>query len=202
MFYSLTGNVIFTDLSSVALECSGVGFRCQTSANTLRDVDKNEKLTLFTYLNVREDALDLFGFSTEYELEWFKLLIGVTGVGPKAALAVLSELTPDKLALAVSAGDVKAITRAQGVGPKIAQRVILELKDKAKSALSSFSQDASAFDSVASVSESSNTSEAVAALTMLGYSQSDAALAVSKVDASQPTEQIIRQCLKILSRQA
>ncbi|MCI6770666.1 MAG: Holliday junction branch migration protein RuvA [Oscillospiraceae bacterium] len=201
MFYSLTGNVIFTDLNSVALECGGVGFRCLTSTNTLRDVDVHEKTTLYTHLNVREDALDLFGFSTEYELEWFKLLIGVTGVGPKAALAILSELSPDKLALAVSAGDVKAITRAQGVGPKIAQRVILELKDKAKSALSSFGEVSSQADDVAEVFGSSNTSEAVAALTMLGYSQSEAALAVSKVDASLPTDQIIKQCLKLLSRQ-
>ena len=201
MFYSLTGNVIFTDLNSVALECGGVGFRCLTSANTLRDVDVHEKTTLYTHLNVREDALDLFGFSTEYELEWFKLLIGVTGVGPKAALAILSELPPEKIALAVSAGDVKAITRAQGVGPKIAQRVILELKDKAKSALSSFGEVVSQADEVAEVFGSSNTSEAVAALTMLGYSQSEAALAVSKVDASLPTDQIIRQCLKLLSRQ-
>ncbi|MGN1444314.1 MAG: Holliday junction branch migration protein RuvA [Acutalibacteraceae bacterium] len=201
MFYSLTGNVIFTDLNSVALECGGVGFRCLTSTNTLRDVDVHEKTTLYTHLNVREDALDLFGFSTEYELEWFKLLIGVTGVGPKAALAILSELAPDKLALAVSAGDVKAITRAQGVGPKIAQRVILELKDKAKSALSSFGEVSSQADDVSEVFGSSNTSEAVAALTMLGYSQSEAALAVSKVDASLPTDQIIKQCLKLLSRQ-
>ena len=201
MFYSLTGNVIFTDLNSVALECGGVGFRCLTLTNTLRDVDVHEKTTLYTHLNVREDALDLFGFSTEYELEWFKLLIGVTGVGPKAALAILSELSPDKLALAVSAGDVKAITRAQGVGPKIAQRVILELKDKAKSALSSFGEVSSQADDVAEVFGSSNTSEAVAALTMLGYSQSEAALAVSKVDASLPTDQIIKQCLKLLSRQ-
>ena len=201
MFYSLTGNVIFTDLNSVALECGGVGFRCLTSTNTLRDVDVHEKTTLYTHLNVREDALDLFGFSTEYELEWFKLLIGVTGVGPKAALAILSELSPDKLALAVSAGDVKAITRAQGVGPKIAQRVILELKDKAKSALSSFGEVSSQADDVAEVFGSSNTSEAVAALTMLGYSQSEAALAVRKVDASLPTDQIIKQCLKLLSRQ-
>lgn len=202
MFYSLTGNVIFTDLTSAVVECGGVGFRCLTSANTLRDIDVNEVTTLYTHLNVREDALDLFGFSTEYELEWFKLLISVTGVGPKAALAILSELAPEKIALAVSAGDVKAITRAPGVGPKIAQRVILELKDKAKSALSSFVENGSALDSVSEVLDSSNTSEAVAALTMLGYSQSEAALAVSKVDPGLPTEQIIKQCLKILSRQA
>lgn len=201
MFYSLTGNVIFSDLSSIAIECSGVGFRCQTSANTLRDIDRTKKVTLYTYLNVREDALDLFGFSTEYELEWFKLLIGVTGVGPKAALAILSEFTPDKLALCISAGDVKAITRAQGVGPKIAQRVILELNNKAKSAITSFDADSDTLDAVSSVGDMPNTSEAVAALTMLGYSQSEASVAVSKVDPTLPVEEIIRQGLKIISRQ-
>lgn len=201
MFYSLTGNVIFSDLTSVAIECSGVGFRCLTSSNTLRDIDTSSNVTLYTYLNVREDALDLFGFSTEYELEWFKLLIGVTGVGPKAALAILSELTAEKLALCISAGDVKAITKAQGVGPKIAQRVILELKNKAKSAVSSLDTNSDIIDSVAAVNESSNTSEAVAALTMLGYSQSEASVAISKVDPNLPVEELIRQGLKLLSRQ-
>ena len=124
MFYSVTGKVVFSDFYSIAVLCGGVAFKCLTSANTLRDIDKNEVVTLYTHLNVREDALDLFGFSTEYELEWFRLLIGVTGVGPKAALAILSEQTPEKLALCISSGDVKAITRANGVGPKIAQRAI------------------------------------------------------------------------------
>lgn len=201
MFYSLTGNVIFSDLSSVAIECGGVGFRCQTTANTLRDIDKDKKTTLFTYLNVREDSLDLFGFSTEYELEWFKMLIGVTGVGPKAALAILSEFVPEKLALCISSGDVKAITRAQGIGPKIAQRVILELKDKAKSALSSDQTDISAIESVSAANEMPNTKEAISALTMLGYSQTEASVAVSKIDPSLSVQNIIKQALKILSRQ-
>ena len=200
MFYSLTGNVIFSDLNSVALSCGGVGFRCQTTANTLRDVQNGKELTLFTYLNVREDALDLFGFSTTYELDWFKLLIGVTGVGPKAALAILSELVPEMLAMSISAGDVKAITRAQGVGPKLAQRVILELKDKAKSALSG-SADAEDYASVAAANEMPNTKEAIAALTMLGYSQTEASSAVAKLDSSLPTQTLIKQALKLLSRQ-
>ncbi len=202
MFYSLTGNIIHTDLSSVAIECSGVAFRCQTSSNTLRDIDKTKKTTLFTYLNVREDALDLFGFSTEYELDWFKLLIGVTGVGPKAALAVLSELEPEKLALCISAGDVKAITKAQGVGPKIAQRVILELKDKAKSAVtSSGTADVSVLDNISAANDMPSTSEAISALTMLGYTQTEASVAVSKIDPTLSVEEIIKQALKILSRQ-
>lgn len=201
MFYSVTGEVVFSDLNSVAVSCGGVAFRCLSSANTLREIKVGDTVTLFTYLNVREDALDLFGFLEEYELEWFKLLIGVTGVGPKAALAILSELTPEKLALCISAGDVKAVTRANGVGPKLAQRVILELKDKAKSAVSS-SAGAEVYESVEAVGKMENTSEAVAALTMLGYTKSEAAVAVGKIDPSLSVQDIIKQALKILSRRA
>lgn len=201
MFYSLTGEVVFSDLNSVAVSCGGVAFRCQSSANTLREIRIGETVTLYTYLNVREDALDLFGFLREYELEWFRLLIGVTGVGPKAALAILSQLTPEKLALCVSTGDVKAITKANGVGPKLAQRVILELKDKAKSAVSSL-PEAGMLESAEAVCEVENTSEAVAALTMLGYAKSEAAVAVGKVDPELSVQDIIKQALKILSRRA
>ena len=123
----------------------------------------------------------------------------MTGVGPKAALAILSQLTPDKLALCISAGDVKAITRANGVGPKIAQRVILELKDKAKSALSGAQSDTN-YDSVAAVQDLPNTGEAIAALTMLGYSQSEASVAVSKLDPSLSVQDLIRGALKVLSK--
>lgn len=200
MFYSITGNVVFQDLNSVAVECGGVAFRLQCSANTLRDVDMNEPLTLYTHLNVREDALDLFGFSTDYELQWFKNLIGVTGVGPKAALAILSEYNPERLALFISAGDSKAITKAQGVGPKLAQRVILELKDKAKSAVSSQGQELSDVAAVSNMEDTSDVSEAIAALTMLGYSKTEASLAVSKTDTSRSVEDIIKQALKVLSR--
>lgn len=201
MFYSLTGEVVFSDLNSVAVSCGGVAFRCQSSANTLREIRIGETVTLYTYLNVREDALDLFGFLREYELEWFRLLIGVTGVGPKAALAILSQLTPEKLALCVSTGDVKAITKANGVGPKLAQRVILELKDKAKSAVSSL-PEAGMLESAEAVCEAENTSEAIAALTMLGYAKSEAAVAVGKVDPELSVQDIIKQALKILSRRA
>lgn len=198
MFYSLTGNVIHKGLSDVAVECGGVGFRCQSSANTLSDVTLNEKTTLYTYLNVREDALDLFGFSTEYELEWFKMLITVNGVGPKAALAILSELEPDRLALCISASDVKAITRAQGIGPKIAQRIILDLKDKVTTVASSGTVNEN-IGAVSAVNDMPNSSEAVAALTMLGYSQSEASVAVSKLDPSLSVENLIKGALKLLS---
>lgn len=123
-------------------------------------------------------------------------LLSVKGIGPKAALAILSELVPDRLALSISAGDSKAIARAQGVGPKTAQRVILELKDKVKSAVSLSGRDTSGTDAAASVAERSNLSEAVAALTMLGYGQTEAAQAAGALDPSLSTEEIIRQCLK------
>ena len=132
MFYSLTGKIIHKDEQSVALLVGGVGFKCFTTRSTLAKINasNNHEETLFTYLNVREDALDLFGFYTNEELDAFKLLLGVSGVGPKAALAILSELTPDSFAVAVASGDTKAITQANGVGPKLAQRIVLELKDK------------------------------------------------------------------------
>lgn len=201
MIYSLKGKVIYTDLTSVVIECSGVGFRCFTSATSLMDVDPGEETTLYTYMAVKEDAIDLYGFSTEFELDWFKNLISVTGVGPKAALAILSALTPDRLILSISASDAKAITKAQGVGNKIAQRVILELKDKAKTSATSSNELSNDFGGLDEVASGDNTSEAVAALTMLGYSQTDAAVAVNKLDRTLPVEQLIKQALKLLSRQ-
>ena len=131
MFYSVTGSVIFKDEISVAISCSGVAFRCFTTDNTLRKIsEKSGTVTLFTHLNVREDALDLYGFYDDTELQTFKMLLAVTGVGPKAALAILSEFSSDALALIIASGDSKSITRAKGVGAKLAQRVVLELKDK------------------------------------------------------------------------
>ncbi len=199
MFYSLTGKVINKGLSHAVIDCGGVGFLCHSSRFTLYDLpDNKETATLYTHLNVREDALDLYGFSTEYELSWFKLLITVSGVGPKAALAILSELTVDEIALAISAKDAKSITRASGIGPKMAQRIILELKDKVKSVVPD-SEIFESADKINAVGEMPNTSEAVAALTMLGYSQSDASVAVSKLDPSLGVQALIKQALKLLS---
>ena len=200
MFYSITGNVIKTGMGFAAVECGGVAFRCLTSNQTLYDISGKKEATLYTYLNVREDALDLFGFSTEYELEWFKMLISVNGVGPKAALAILSELSPDKLALSISASDEKAICRAPGVGKKIAQRIILDLKDKVKN-LAGDNTTVAEMEKISAVNDMSNTSEAVAALSMLGYSQSEASVAISKLDPGLPVEALIKQGLKLLSNQ-
>lgn len=201
MFYSITGRVVHRDTQSVALETGGVAFQCSTTLSTLKTIgEKGSTATLYTYLNVREDALDLFGFATEQELECFKLLISVSGVGPKAALSILSELTPDKLALCLATGDSKSITRAQGVGPKLAQRVVLELKDKLAKGLE-LPADSPEIQAAGLAAADGNAAEAVSALTMLGYSQSEAAVAVSKLDGALPVEELIKQALKQLARQ-
>ena len=198
MFYSLTGKIIHKDEQSVALLVGGVGFKCFTTRSTLAKINasNNHEETLFTYLNVREDALDLFGFYTNEELDAFKLLLGVSGVGPKAALAILSELTPDSFAVAVASGDTKAITQANGVGPKLAQRIVLELKDKIAN-VSFISEESSSISSaVSQVSAKSNSQEAIAALTALGYTQTEASVAISKLDQSLSVEDLIKGALK------
>lgn len=201
MFYSITGKIVYLDTQSVAIETGGVAFRCSTTLTTLKRIgEKGSTATLYTYLNVREDALDLFGFASEQELECFKLLIGVSGVGPKAALSILSELPPDKLALCLATGDSKAITRAPGVGPKLAQRVVLELKDKLAKGLE-LSAVTPEIEAAGLAAAEGNAAEAVSALTMLGYSQSEAAAAVAKLDAALSVEDMIRQALKALARQ-
>ena len=187
-----------TDATGVAIECGGVGFRCNASLNTLRKVGPaGSKITLLTHLAVREDALELFGFYDPQELDCFKLLIGISGVGPKAALAVLSEMTPDRLALAVSNGDAKSVTKAQGIGPKIAQRIILELKGKLSV---SASDDEISDIAVVNEASSSNISEAIGALQFLGYSQHEASKAVRSLDSSMSVEDMIKKALVILAK--
>ncbi|MBQ8182542.1 MAG: Holliday junction branch migration protein RuvA [Clostridia bacterium] len=197
MFYSLSGKLIYLGEQSFAVSCGGVGFKCFATRNTLSAISvKKDDVTVFTHLNVREDALDLFGFATEEEMEAFKMLIGVSGVGPKAALAILSELTPDAFAVAVASGDAKAITTANGVGPKLAQRVIMELKDKISN-VSFVSEQSNAISAaVSAVNNISNTSEAIAALTALGYSQSEASVAISKLSPELSVEELIKGALK------
>lgn len=149
---------------------------------------------LYTYLHVREDNVELFGFATEQELNCFKMLISVSGVGPKAGLAILSDTNPERFALTVATGDYKAFTKTKGVGPKLAQRVVLELKDKiSKEQLSSAGNAEVDFEAVTS---GSNTSEAISALVVLGYSQTEAASVVAKLDPSLSVEELIRQSLK------
>ena len=198
MIYNIRGKLTYIDPQFVVIECGGVGFKCFTSLNTAGNVGKlGDEVNLFTHLSVREDALDLYGFSTQTELDYFKLLITVSGVGPKAAIAVLSELSPDRLAVAIAAGDAKAITRANGVGKKTAERIVLELKDKMVNASTG---EISAAASAVSAGETSASAEAVEALVALGYSQSDAAVVVGQMDKSLTVDEMIRLGLKQLSR--
>lgn len=197
MIYSVRGKFIHSEPSFAVIECGGVGYRCQTTSATLRNIKLNSEVTLYTHLNVREDAMELFGFYSQAELSSFRTLIGVTGVGPKMALSILSELTVEQVAMAVSASDVKALTRASGVGPKLAQRIILELKDKLKG----FASSEISVESAGSViADTGNISKAVAALAVLGYSAADVTPVLSKLDPTMSVEQLIAQTLRRMGR--
>lgn len=199
MIYSLTGELTYIGDQFLVIDCGGVGFKCFTSLSTASTVGRiGEQVRLFTYLSVKEDALDLYGFKTENELNVFKLLISVSGVGPKAAVSILSEMSADKLALAVAAGDSKAITKANGVGKKTAERIVLELKDKMAGVAVSDSD--SYISAAASVEEESSAGEAVAALVALGYGKSEAAAVVGAMDKSLSADELIRQGLRQLAR--
>ncbi len=200
MLYSVRGTLIHREPSLAVVECGGVGYQCSVTMNTARRLpDVGGEVMLYTILNVREDAVDLFGFADRTELTCFKMLTAVNGVGPKAGLAILSELTPDRVALAAATGDHKAFTRAQGVGPKLAQRIVLELKDKVGLPTDS-GADVAVSSAVGVVSASRAAEEAVSALTMLGFSASEASAAVSKLDGDLSVEELIRQALKTLGR--
>ena len=198
MIHSLTGKVIEKSLDEIVISCGGVGFLVavpQTAQGSIAAV--GEETTLYTYLNVKEDALDLYGFATKAEQRAFKILTTVSGVGPKAGLAILSALSPDRIALAVSSGDYKAFTAAQGVGPKLAQRIVLELKGK-------FSDTTLQGVSIEDVSRTAavstgNVSQAISALVALGYTQSQAAVAISKLDADLDVQSLIKQALRLIA---
>ena len=200
MFYSLTGKLVHMEPSVAVIECGGVAFKCLTSMHTQRSLPRiGETATLYTHLNVREDALDLFGFSSKNELNCFKMLTGISGVGPKVALAILSELSPEGVAVAAASGDSKSFTRASGVGPKLGQRIVLELKDKVKK-MAGTSGDLQLTPAEAGViSASKNAEQAVQALIVLGYMQSEASQAVARLDSALATEELIRLALKGMS---
>ena len=200
MFYSVRGKLIHMDSSTAVVECGGVGYNCQTTMNTLKNLRLGDEVTLFTYLNVREDAMELFGFSAKTELDTFKTLIGVSGVGPKAGLAILSELSPEQVAMAIATDDIKTITRAQGVGKKIAQRIVLELKDKLAKSLSS--EDTSLPSASAAANAAmGNIPKAIEALGVLGYSPADVSGILAAMDSALPVEQLIAQTLRQMGRQ-
>lgn len=200
MIYNVKGTLTYTDANFAVVECGGIGFKCYVSMTTLKSLTSvGTQVNLFTYLSVKEDAMDLFGFYTRDELDAFKLLITVNGIGPKAAMAILSVLPPDKLSIAISSGDSKAIQNAQGVGKKTAERVILELKDKMAGI--GGESTAQAVGNISSVSSSGNASEAVEVLVSLGFNQSDAAQVVGAMDKSLSVDEMIRKGLKQLSTQ-
>ena len=200
MLYSVRGKLIAIESNAAVVECGGVGYMCQTTMNTLKAVKLNTEVTLYTYLNVREDAVDLFGFATKAELETFKNLISVSGVGPKAGLAVLSELSPEQVAMAIASDDLKTITRAQGIGKKIAQRIVLELKDKLAKAAKEDSSFAQVAQNSVNVS-TGNVPKAIEALGVLGYSPSDVSPVRATLDSALPVEQLISLTLKQMGRQ-
>ena len=199
MFHHIKGKVFHVDPSRVVLDNGGVGYSINTSFFSASAVKKGEEALFYTYLHVREDAMELYGFATEEELSCYKMLTSISGVGPKAALAILSVVTPEKLALCVISEDEKALTKAPGVGKKLAQRIILELKDKlAKSQLSV--SGTSGVELPSPEVNMGSAGEALAALTVLGYGRSEAAEALKGLDESLPVEELVRQCLKKLMR--
>ena len=197
MIYCLTGKIVKKSMSAVVLSCGGVGYYAQCPASVagaLPGVGK--EATLYTVMSVTENDVSLYGFATEEQQACFEMLTAVSGVGPKVGLAILSVMEPQRVALAISAGDHKAFKAASGVGPKLAQRIVLDLKDKvAKGFVDGISlEDVAGAASDAPASQSS--AQAIAALVSLGYSQSEAALAISKIDATLPVEEIIKLALR------
>lgn len=194
MFYHISGKVSDIEPNLVIIDCSGIGFALNASVNTLSRLQIGENAKLYTFENVREDAFDLFGFFDKQEKRCFEMLIGVSGVGPKAAISILSSSTPESLAMAVISGDEKALTAAPGIGKKIAQRILLELKDKIAKETSGISIGGTAF---AVPTNGSKLSDAVSALAVLGYSNSEITVVMKDIDVDNTSlEDIIKQALR------
>lgn len=193
MIYSLSGTLEHCEPGFVVVECGGVGFKCFTALSTQSALPApGSKVKLLTYLSVREDALDLYGFLTASELSCFKLLISVSGVGAKVAVALLSALSPEQIGMSVASGDYKTLSRANGVGPKLAQRIALELRDKVKG----LGAPPESIGRTGAVPVGANASNAVTALMVLGYDGGEASQVVARFDPSLPTEQLISLSLK------
>ena len=197
MFYYLSGTVALIDANLAVIDCGGVGYKCFTSNHTLASLQTGKPARLYTHCNIREDAFDIFGFASREELGCFERLLGVSGVGPKAALAILSVVSPDQLTLAVMTQDEKTLTMAQGVGKKMAQRILLELKDKLGGQQLEISTGAQV--SGAAPVHGSKTAEATAALASLGYSQAEIGAALKGLNVESMTvEEIVRQALRAM----
>lgn len=199
MFYHLNGIVSDIDLNLAVIDCSGVGYAVNTTTNTLSHIKLNEKTKLYISECIKEDSFDLYGFATLSEKRCFEMLISVSGIGPKAAQAILCAVTPEGLAMAVMNGDDKAITAAQGVGKKIAQRVILELKDKVSKEMGGSAASELPAMMMQTAAGSKNKSDAIAALMVLGYGTTEINAALKGMDVSDmETEQIVKAALKNL----
>lgn len=202
MFYSIRGTLVHMEPKMAAIECGGVAYACSITMNTARQLPPiGSEAMLYTTLNVREDALELYGFADQRELRCFQLLTSVTGVGPKVGLSILSELSPERVALAVAGGDYKTLTRAPGVGTKLAQRIVLELKDKLGAGLQPSDGSGLELDRPTGVvSAAGNAAAAVEALGVLGFTIAEASAAVGKLDSSLPVEELVRLALKALAK--
>ena len=198
MIYCLTGKVVKKTLDTAVLSCGGVGYLATVPSGVAAALPApGGEATLYTVMNVSENDVSLFGFSSEAQRDCFQLLTGVSGVGPKVGVAILNVLAPDRVALAISSGDHKAFTAASGVGPKLAQRIVLELKDKVGKGM----VDGVSLADVngAAGAPAAGAAQAIAAMMALGYNQSEAALAVAKVDESLPVEEIIKIALRSMA---
>jgi len=196
---SLNGKIIFKDLNTCIIECGGIGFKAMITNSAYSKLGNvGEDTFLYTFLSVKEDALDLYGFSSIDELETFKLITSVSGVGPKIGIALLNEFTFDKITLLIASADAKSLTAASGVGLKLAQRIILELKDKIGSIGSS--ADINEVVKIGNATGNNSAKEAIEALVSLGYTQSEASLAVSRLDTTLETDKLIKSALKTLAK--
>ena len=195
MFYYLNGTITLLDSNLAVVDCGGVGYACHTTNFTLSTLQVGKQAKLFTHCNIREDAFDIFGFSSREELDCFQKLLGISGVGPKAALAILSVVSPEQFMLAVMTQDDKTLTMAPGVGKKLAQRILLELKDKLGAAVSTQDVSVSDFRPV----HGGKVSEATAALVSLGYNQSEVGQALKGIDTeNNSVEQIVKLALRAM----
>jgi Holliday junction DNA helicase RuvA len=192
MIYSVKGELIHTESNLAVVECAGVGFACRTTSNSLEGLKNGETVTFKTYMHVREDAVELFGFISSHELNCFKMLLSVSGVGPKAALSILSAMSPQSFALSVVCDDVKSLTCVPGIGTKTAQLIILKLKDK-------LSKDTGAVSEFQKPAKASG-SEAISALLVLGFAAAESAQALAGLPDDMETSEKIKQALKKLSR--
>lgn len=194
MFYHISGKVSDIEPNLAVIDCCGIGFALNASVNTLSRLQIGESAKLYTHEHIREDSYDLFGFFDKQEKRCFEMLIGVSGVGPKAAISILSSATPEMLAMAVISGDEKALTSAPGIGKKIAQRILLELKDKIAKETSGIAVGGM---SSAVPSNGSKLSDAVSALAVLGYSNSEITVVMKDIDVDNTAlEDIIKQALR------